>query len=170
MLNINFILVSLINLNLEKISIALAKKIKCFYLNMEELIDYSLVDKKRMEEVCGIDYMEKQEMKIVKSINDYENTVASMKYETFSKNFSHINKEKNKIIYLSISQANFDKYKTEFEIKNDKDKFVSSDIEILSIAFKERDKFMKKNCNIEVKCDISNVKETVKLVYEKIGK
>src|SRR5574344_1003235 len=174
MLNCNFIVISLANKNIKKICKSFAKKIGYYYLNTEEMIDYSLVDKKEMVEVCGIDYMKKEETKVIKSINEYENTVISMTYETYSNNISNINKE-NKVIFLNIIKKQLEEeyniLKEQLEsqkTKSDKKSNLLSNLGISLIAFEERNKFLKKNCNIEVKCDISNIEETVNLICKNI--
>jgi shikimate kinase len=163
-------------MNFKKICESFAKEIDFYYLNTEELIDYSLFDKKKMADICGVGYMERQEVNIIKSVNDYENTVISMTYETFSKNISNINK-KNKVIYLNVTKKQLEEEFNKLKEQTESQKTVSakkssilSNLGISLIVFEERDKFLKKNCNIEVKCDIYNIKETVSSIYASINK
>ena len=56
----NFILITLADLEIKRVSSLLAKQLEYYYLNTEELIDYELYDKKKMFEVCGVDYLDNQ--------------------------------------------------------------------------------------------------------------
>lgn len=164
--NQNYILVSLMDINMEKISSQLAKKLNYYYLNIEELIDYQLIDKEKMIDVCGIEYTEKARNKVIKSINTYENSIISMNYETFSSYHSGINRN-NKIIYLKVRKEQIKKEydRLNKEIKTErmpKDKSILvSNLGISLMVYEERDKFIRKNCDYEVKCDISNIEKTI---------
>jgi shikimate kinase len=167
----NYILINLANINIKTLSLSLSEKLGYYYLNVEDLIDYSLFDKEKMIDVCGIDYMEREKKKVINSINGYEKSITSMNYETFSNNVENINKN-NKIIYLNI-----DKNQLQEELNKLKQKRVTAknsnmiaNITKALIVFEEREKFIRKNCDIEVKYDISNIGETVNSIYKIINK
>lgn len=175
-LNCNYILVNIANIDIKKISLLLAEKLGYYYLNIEDLIDYSLFDKEKMADICGIDYMKTEERKVINSINSYERIVVSMNYETFSSNLENINKN-NKIIYLNIEkkqlEAEFNRLKKSAEkLKSvsSKKSTIISNLSMALIVFEERDKFLKKNCDIEAKYVISNIEETVNSIYKTINK
>lgn len=174
--NYNYVLINIANINVKKFSLSLSEKLGYYYLNIEDLVDYSLFDKEKMVDICGINYMKKEEKKIINSINSYEKTIASMNYETFSNNVENINKN-NKIIYLNIHKIQLEEELNKLEESVKKQKSVSSKKSIMIsnfkkalIVFEERDKFIRKNCDIEVKYDISNIEEAVNSIYKTINK
>lgn len=173
----NLVLVSLVDINIKRLFMAITNKTDLYYLNAEELIDYSLLDKDKMADVCGSEYMEKQEEKVVRSINQYENTIISMNYETLSRNLKSINKNKNSIIYLKISKEQLrDKFnQLEEEVSKQKTRHTKKSIMLSNLSrallvFEEREKFIKKNCDFVVDYDISNIDKTANLIIGLINK
>lgn len=173
----NLIFVSLFNINIKKLFLLVSKKTELYYLNIEELIEYSLLDKSKMIDVCGIDYMEKEENKIVSSINQYENTIVSMDFETFSRNLKSIDRNKNRIVYLRTSKRQLEEEYIHLKkvVDNQKSMYTKKSVMLSNlgrslIVFKERDELIKKNCDLLIKYDISNIKETANLIVEKIKK
>lgn len=175
MLKKNLILISLINDNIKELSLELAKKLNFFYLNTEDLIDYSLLDKEKMKNICGLKYLENKEKKIVESINSYEQTIVSMNHRTFIKNYSLI-KKKNKIIYLQITKNDLEEkintLKTKALNVSASSQIIASfaNLNLDLIVFEERDKFFEKNCDFVVRYDISNIEETVNKILNTIKK
>lgn len=171
----NFILITLADMEIKNISSLLAKKLEYYYLNTEELIDYELYDKKKMFEVCGVDYLNNQLKKILKTVNEFENSVISMSYTTYSNNYKIIDRKKSKIIYLETSKEQLENEYNKLKEKLEVQKSMStrktnllSNLGIALMVFDERDKFLKKNCDFEVKYDISNMTDTVKEIMGKI--
>ncbi len=163
----NFIIISLADINIKKLSSLFANKIGFYYLNGEEMIDYSLEDKQKMIDVCGIDYVEEQTKKVIHSLNDYEKSVISINYENFSKYLRYLDRSKFKVIYLNIEREDLDKeydklLKTISKQKRQetKKKFLISKIGLALMVFEERDNFVRKNSDFEVKYDISNIDKT----------
>lgn len=173
-LKFNLILVSLFDSDIKKLSLLITSETDLYYLNVEELIDYSLPEKSKVVDICGIDYMEKQERKIVSSINQYENTLISMDYETFSRNLKNIDRNKNKIIYLQVSKnqinEKLESIKLVSEPKNryTKKSILSSKLSKTLLVFEERDKLIKKNCDLTFKYDIFNIEKTANLIVKMI--
>ncbi|MDD4110108.1 MAG: shikimate kinase [Clostridia bacterium] len=171
----NFILITLVDMEIKNVSSLLSKKLEYYYLNTEELIDYELYDKKKMFDICGVDYLDNQLKKILKNINDFENSVISMSYTTYSNNFSIIDRNKSKVIYLKTTkkqlESEYNKVKENVEVQKNistKNTTLLSNLGIALMVFNERDKFIRKNCDFEVNYDISNIEKTVKEIMEKI--
>lgn len=162
----NILLVGLLNDELKEIGLALAERLKFFYLNCEELISYSLIDIVEMEKVCGIEYLRNQEKKVVYSLNSYERTIISMTYETFSNNFEVISNA-NKIIYVRISAKEFSK-KLKFIKKDDIDYKNKHNYEISELVFFERDKFIKNHCDLIVKYNSNNKNNLINIIEKQI--
>lgn len=155
----NIILVGIIEEDLKQVGLALAQKLDFFYLNCEDMISYSLFDEEKMEKLCGKPYAIQQEKKVVESLNTYEKTIVSMKCETFSNNFNVISTN-NIVIYLRQTPSQFNK-----RIESLKKSGISQEklgyYEIAQIVFKERDNYLKKNCNFFLKYDISKLDDLI---------
>lgn len=163
----NIILVGFVNEDLKKIGLKLSNKLNFFYLNCEEMIKYSLMDTQKMKKICGMNYLAKQENKIVKSLSDYERTIITMNYQTFKDNMDAIST--NKItIYMRLTQIQLKK-RIESMIKEENcDDFVTGELEIANLVFEERDKFLKKNCDFEIKYGIPSIDQVIEAIIEKV--
>ena len=155
----NVLLVGLVESDLKKIGLILAERLEFFYLNCEDMISYSLFDKIEMGKICGIEYQKEEERKVVLGLNSFERTIISMSYETFSNNFSAISSS-NFIIYLRQTQSVYNR-----RIENLKNSGIEMDYlnnyEISKLVFNQRDNFLKKNCNLIVKYDISKLDKLI---------
>ena len=162
----NVLLVGLIEEDLKKIGLLLAQRLEFFYLNSEEMISYSLFDKAKMEKVCGINYMKEEERKVVFGLNTFERTVLSMSYETFSNNFDAISSS-NTIIYLRQTEGQFNK-RVEELLNSGIETENLHNYEISRLVFNQRDNFLKKNCNLIVKYDISKLDSLIENLEDQI--
>lgn len=161
----NVLLVGLIDRDVKEIALILSERINFFYLNCEDMIVYSLLEPKKMEAVCGKQYLDEQEKLVVSSLNSYENTLISMSYETFANNLSVIS-QSNLIVYLRLTELAFAKRFEEIK-KNGTQQEIEK-LEISKIVFKERENFLKRNCKLTCKYDISKLENSIKLIQEKI--
>lgn len=117
----------------EKFSNEIAKMISqdlgMLFCNARELIEYELIDRKRVEEIASVKYVKDVEKKVLKNLASYENVCISLSYEYFikcSKNFENNSiiifldlpknflKEKEKISYLDYDdrKENLEKLST----------------------------------------------------------
>ena len=155
----NVVIIGFINEDMQKIGQELANKLDFYYLDIEKLIEYSLGNKLEMENVCGLEYLKNEEKKIVYSINSYERTVVSISYETFINNLDAISSS-NVLIYLRQTKMQFSK-----RIKNLRESGIENEnlnnYLISEIAFEERDKLLKKNCNFAIRYDISKLNDLI---------
>lgn len=155
----NVLLVGLINEDLKKIGLALSCKLDYFYLNTEDMLSYSILDRIEMEKVCGADYLSNEEKKIIYNLNGYENTIISMTNETFSNNYDVISSSNN-VIYLRLTQKQFEKRIDELEKSGIDDDFLNN-YELTKIVFNERDKYLKKSSNATINYDIKKLDDVV---------
>lgn len=163
----NIVLVGTIEEDLKQVGLALAQRLDFFYLNCEDMISYSLFDEEKMKKVCGIGYFEEQEKKVISGLNLYERTIISMNCETFSNNVDEIS-QNNIIIYLRQTPSQFNK-RLESLKKSGISKELLNSYEIAQIVFKERDNYLKKNCNFFVKYDISKLDDLIETLESLIS-
>lgn len=141
----NFIVVGLVNEYVHSFASLLAEKLDYYFLEIEKLINYNIANKLEMEKVCGREYLDKEEAKIISSLSDYERTVAILNESTFVK---HRKKLKNfTVIYLQFD------YKTVVKCE----KKYTPNFKLKEIVFAEMDNFLKKYCDFVINCDILNL-------------
>ena len=155
----NVFIIGFINEDLEKIGQELANKLDYYYLNLENLIDYSLGNKLEVEKKCGIEYLNKEQKKLVYSSNSYERTIVSISYETFINNLDAISSS-NVLIYVRQTKMQFLKRIQHLQKSGIENENLNNYL-LTEIAFEERDKLMKKNCNFAIKYDISKLNDLI---------
>ena len=92
----------------DSIAELLADKLDMFFANVNDLIEFDLIDVAETEVVCGRDYLLKIEQKKVKEVCSYENTIVTMDYSILNddENIKTI-KENCLLIYLKLNIENF---------------------------------------------------------------
>ena len=153
----NILFVGLADQYVRNVAINIADNLGLYFLDLEQLIDYSIIDKHNVEKICGIKYLEDEEKRVVKSVNDYEKTVISTKFSTFVK-YSNIISNKNLIIYLKLNLCEVNKLNTNLEVN----------VGVNDIIFEERDKYLKKNCDMVFNCDILNFENNIEKLLKTI--
>ena len=138
----NVFIIGCINEDLKIIGQELSNKLDYYYLNLENLIDYSLVNKLEMERVCGLDYLKNEEKKLVFSLNSYERTVVSISYETFTNNLEAISSS-NLLVYLRQTKGKFIKRVENLKKSGIENENLNNYV-LDEIVFDERDKILKK--------------------------
>ena len=147
----NYIVVGLVNDYVHSFASLLAEKLDYYFLEVEKLINYNIANRIEMENICGKEYLEREELKVISSLNDYERTVAILNESTFVK---HKEKFKNfNIIYLQFD------YKTVVKCE----KKHTPNFKLKEIVFAEMDNFLKKNCNFIINCDILNFENKIEM-------
>ena len=113
-----------------------------YFLDVKQFVDYQLFDKKNMEQICGIEYMQKQENKAIQSCVEYENTVMTIPIEYFLRKNQYENFSKFCVVYISFSKDKISKlYKT------------NKDMSMLFstlITFEEKDEQLQKIANLTI--------------------
>lgn len=67
---------------------AIAKDVNMLFCSTRELLAYEIMDRKLIEERCSVDYLKKQELRVIKNLASYENVCISISYERFYENAS----------------------------------------------------------------------------------
>ena len=157
----NIILVGLSNEFVKFGANLLAEKLGYYNLDVDSMLEYTLMDRIKMKQVCGVKYLDEQEKKVIKSLNDYEKTVMSIKLDTFAANVKSL-QDNNMLVYLSFNKK---------QVK-DLNKLLTNEfkteITLNDLLFQEHDKYLKKNCDIILKCDINNIDESFNELIERI--
>lgn len=84
----------------EKFSTLVAKNISndlgMLFCSARELLAYEIMDRKLVEEKCSVEYLKKQEQRVLRNLASYENVCVSISYERFME--SYVDFQKNSVI------------------------------------------------------------------------
>lgn len=76
----NYILVGLDYDFIKNVAQKLTTDLNLYFLDVNDLIEYCMVNSGQVKDVCGLEYYEKEQKKIVQSATDYENTIINFPY------------------------------------------------------------------------------------------
>lgn len=83
-----------------------AKKNKMLYLDIDELLDFELLDRKVVALKCGDEYLKKLEKECLERVAEYENCVFSLSCDLFLANNNFDLLQDTKIVYLETHLEN----------------------------------------------------------------
>ena len=157
MLKTNLAILCLSNNYSRQIGKKLADFFELFYVDLNDILEYNLVDGKMLE-TAGHDYFEKERQKVIKSVGEYENTLVVANAELFlsSKNISHLF-DNFIIIYLKFDKESLEIIESGYENKR------------LLYAINEEDKIFKSFANIVIDSTISD-ENNMELVKKELYK
>lgn len=88
----------------KKVAYECSKKLDKLFLDAKSLIEYNLIDIEKLKVVCGVEYFEKEQKKVISSLSEYENVVISFPYNLIL-NDEYFDYVKNlKIIFIEIDK------------------------------------------------------------------
>ncbi len=99
----NIILVSLCDKFSNEVGKALSEDLGMLFCDAKEMVEYELVDRHAIEELCSVDYLNACERKVIKHIGSFEGVVVSMNYDYLVRNFNLL-EEKSLIVFLQLSK------------------------------------------------------------------
>ena len=117
-----------------------------YFLDVDRFVEYQLQSRPIMGELCGVDYLEKQENKVLKTCTEFEKTVMTIPANYFLRNEMYKNFSNSIIIYLYFSKSKLKKLCDSQKASS----FLLTDI----ITFEEKDKEIKNI--IDAKFEIKN--------------
>lgn len=162
----NITIVSLLADYSKDVCKALADRLDMYYVDVQGMMEFNLVNDKEVIEICGVEYLNKLQAKAIADVSEYDNAVIALDFKFLSneKNVKNL-KVRSSIIYLAMGEKvftkTFEKYKTE-ETEND-------DVVVLS-AIEEQDKIARELSDIVIDVDKANDKGLVKKIIKTIEK
>ncbi len=153
----NLLILSLSNNYSRQIGKKVADFFELFFVDLNDILEYNLVDSKMLE-TAGHDYFEKEQQKVIKSVGEYESTVVVGDTELFlsGKNMSHFLND-FVVVYFQFSKENLDILESEYENKR------------LLYAYKEEDKIFKNYANFVIDATISD-DNNINILQKKLAK
>lgn len=98
------VLVSLCDQFSNDLGTALSQDLGMLFCDTKALVEYELVDKKTIEDLCSLEYLQKCERRAIKHIASFENVVVSMGYDYLVRNFN-LMRENSIIVFVELSKA-----------------------------------------------------------------
>ena len=158
----NICVIGLVKGYTKNIAKKLSDKLGMFFGDLDDLLEFELIDIDGAKNICGQDYINKVEQNKMKMLLSFENTLSTFNYSLLNnnKNLDTI-KNKSLIIYLSLNEKNAKNKLIRNGIKKD-DLLLQLDMLV------ERDKLCKKYADIVIDANdltiskvISNIKEGI---------
>lgn len=127
-----------------KIAENLAKKLDMFYLDVDALVEYEIVNPAYIEMQCGVDYLAKLQRDCVKRAVSFENSLLTMDYTLLNdkENLKAVKKE-CLIIYVNLSKESYEK-----KLNKDKIKKLRQILDVF--MFNERNKICESIAEISI--------------------
>jgi len=133
-----------------------------FFVDIDEMLQFELMDIKKALSIGGKNYLDKEEDKLVARLYSYSNTLITLNLATFLKeeNYEFI-KKNSLIVYLEFSSENYAKL-----LKQEK---TDDELQLNIKLFQERNKLLKKNADIIVFCENTNKQNILIELIQKIN-
>lgn len=145
-----------------KVSQNLAKKLDMFYLDVDELVEYELMNPSFIEAQCGKEYLLKLQRNNVKRASSFENSLLTMNYTLLNDHVNLANiKDKCLIIFLELSKVNYEK-----KIKSEKKNKLKNILE--AYIFDERNSICNDISDIVINIDGLSYLQSANLVIKKL--
>lgn len=97
---LNILIISLDEKFTKDVSSHLASELEMFSVDCKEFVEYDLINPKDVLDKCGLEYLRKRERGALSSVCEYHNTVISINYDLFKRNFDLF--EYSLIVYLKL--------------------------------------------------------------------
>lgn len=158
----NLCIIGLAKYFTDNICKSLSSKLDMFYANVQDIVEFELFDLNQIEEVCGKEFLLKEQTSIVKRICSYENTLININYsELNDENILDSIRSSCLLIYIRIDKDRFKK-------EQDNDNFNHNEKIINIDLFNDRDFICKNIAEIVVNCNDLNEDNVVELILKEM--
>ena len=121
----------------EKFSTLVAKNISndlgMLFCSARELIAYEIMDRKLVEERCSVEYLKKQEERVLRNLASYENVCISISYERFMEGCELFQKD-SVVVFIDLPKT-----------------YIKQKSKISFIRFEERQARLEQNSTFSIK-------------------
>lgn len=150
----NILIVGLDYQFVKDVAYELSKEVDMFFLDVNDLLEYRIIDKQNMQLVCGMEYFEKEQRKIIMGVTKYENTIVNFPYsKILNEEYAEEILSKTKFVYLKLTKKNLECLNKQ---KNEENKL---DLEL--ITYKEFNSLLSKKADYVVSLQSTDKKDAV---------
>ncbi len=139
----------------EKFSTLVAKNLSndlgMLFCSARELIAYEIMDRKLVEERCSVEYLKKQEQRVLRNLASYENVCISISYERFIESYELFQKE-SVIVFIDLPKT-----------------YIKQKSKISFIRFEERQARLEQNSTFSIKVRKVDVDLIKNKILKKLG-
>lgn len=145
------------------ISKMISDHLDLYYADVNDYLEFNMVNASEVISKCGVDYLEKLENDCVSSVASFENALISIEPRLYikQKNAQALAKS-SVVVYIKLDKKIFENYTAKLK-KNKKE-----ELQALSIVFEDYDKLCVNNCDIVVEVKSLNEKFAFKQVLKHI--
>lgn len=155
----NILIVGLVDEFNKNIAYEVSNRLGVYFLDIKDLIEYEITDRQNMIDLCGIEYLEKQEYKIIQSVTGFENTIITISNDIFTKwEAYNIFKDSCIILYLRLEENEINEYFTK----------AGNKFNLNQIVFKDRDEFLSDHSQITINAKINSEEKTIKDIIKQV--
>ncbi len=145
-----------------KVAKKVADKFEMFFADIDALIEFDLINTNMVVDICGKEYLEKQERKKIKQVATFENTLLSLRFALLNDESNmNVLKEHCLMIYLKLDLETYEK-KISRSKKDKLNKIIN-----LSV-FDERNELLEEKADLIIDCSGLDLNKSANLVKEKI--
>lgn len=136
----------------------LAISMDMYYANLEEIFVYELTDFNQIEELCGIEYLQKEERSIVRRICSYDNTLVNIKYALLNLDgVLDIVHNNCLLVYVALNKESFETA-IDNEETSENARFIEKE------AFDDRDFLCRRMSDLTIECNSLDEDECVEAI------
>ncbi len=95
------VIVSLYENISSEVAQSLSEDLGMMFCSAKDMLEYELMDEKQLSSKISVDYLKKQEKKVIKQIASFENICVSISYELFIVNYD-VFKESSLVVFLDL--------------------------------------------------------------------
>lgn len=129
----------------------LSQNLGMLFCNIKDLVEYELMDKKIIQEICSTDYLLERERKVIEHYLSFENVVSSVDSDFLLHN-KKLNDSSNYTIFLNVPKT----------FLSEKDEAVNL------ISYADRTKKMKQICDAYINIRKTNMDFVCERIIEKL--
>lgn len=162
MASTNICIVGLTKIFTDNICKELSSKLDMFYANVSELLEYELMDADKMEEICGREYLVREELGVIKRVCSFNDTLINIDYINLNNETAlKLVKDSSVLIYLRLSK---ERYKEELlrEEQSFNQRLIASDL------FEDRDLVCSSIADAIVECEDLDTPDILIRISEKL--
>lgn len=162
----NITIISLLSDFSKDISKALADKLEMYYVDVQGLMEFNLINDEEVIKLCGADYLDTLQSKAIKEVSGYDNAVIAVdfKFVANKKNIQNL-KVRSSIVYLEIADKIYPKLFENYK----KPENENDDIVELAV-FNEHNEYAKEIADVVIPVNKVGDKGIVKKIIKTIEK
>ena len=143
----NILLISILDEKTKHIGTKIANAYELYYVDVADMLEYSLIDEKEIEKACGIEYLKKLRRNVIKNVSNYENTLITLPMNLFfSEDFNEYFKTYCTIVFLNFPRKTIEKLVQTAKTEEEKNA-----LKVTLLAYDEHTKLCQENSDIQVK-------------------